>query len=520
VNGKKLEKEVQSLKSEIALKDLQIQHLKKLLYGQKSEKFNPDQWQLQLGLEDEPGKDQALPEEEEPVVPKQKIKSRKPRATKDELLPDDVTIKIKEVIIPAEVRANPDAWLEIGEEYHDELEMIPAQLYILRTIRKKYVSKEDRSLPPVICPAPLPTVPGTKCGASLMAGIITDRFVDHLPYYRQEKRYLRIFDATLGRNTLGYWTGQCAKYLKPINDAILDEVLSGPVVNVDETPNKYLEKGSGKAQLGYNWVYRQPAIPGGDNPGGVYFDWQTGRSHQCLLDILEVDENGKLKYQGIIQCDGYKAYETLSNRYDVTLAGCLAHVRRKFFEAAEESTNLCRQLLWLIQLLYGIEAEIRARALTGWHRQTIRNHQSRPILKKIYDTIIEEKEKHLPKSGIGKAIGYALNQRSRIELYLDDGNLEIDNNVVENAIRPNKLGAKNWMFIGAKEAGWRNALFYTMVENCRIQGVDPERYFTEMLRGLPSEEGAITPALARQWTPASYARRIRNEEPQLELTAA
>ena len=182
-------------------------------------------------------------------------------------------------------------------------------------------------------------------------------------------------------------------------------------------------------------------------------------------------------------------------------------MRRKFYDAQEERPVFSGELLRWIQMLYQIEASMRKTDLSPWHRKMIRNQHSRPVLQKIYNCIIDEKEKHLPQSGIGKAITYALGQWSGIEKYLTNGMMEIDNNLVENAIRPTKLGAKNWLFVGSKEAGWRNALFYTLMANCKIQKIDPQKYLAELLRALPSEVVAITPELAAQWTPAAYARR-------------
>jgi len=339
-----------------------------------------------------------------------------------------------------------------------------------------------------------------------MAEIITNRFVDSLPYYRQTARFYRQFETLFGKNTLEQWAGSCACYLKPVNDAIINEVLNGPVLETDETPIKYIEKGTGQTQTGYFWTYLSPPVPGTGQRGAVHYDWHTGRSHDCLLNIL-ADEEGKLIYHGIIQCDGFSAYQTLAKKYSVTLGGCLAHVRRKFYDAQDEKPVFSGELLRWIQILYQIEASMREADLSPWHREMIRNQHSRPILQKIYKSIIDEKEKHLPKSGIGKAINYALGQWSGIEQYLENGMMEIDNNLVENAIRPTKLGAKNWLFVGSKEAGWRNALFYTLMANCKIQKIDPQKYLTEMLQALPSEDEAITPELVAQWTPAAYARR-------------
>lgn len=507
---KGLQGEIKYLKDSLKIKDQQIAYLKKMLFGQKSEKFDPNKWQLELGF-NLPGKDEALSDQDEQIAQGTEEKNKSPkrkRRKKSDILPDNLMVRIVATIIPPEVIANPENYRKIGEEHHDEVELIAPQVYIKRTITEKYISLSEPGRAPINECAPLASIPGTKCGPSLMAEIISNRFVDSLPYYRQTRRFARQFDVHFGKNTLEQWAGQCAFHLKPINDAILAEVLSAPVLEVDETPIKYLEKGTGQAQTGYFWAYLQPPVPGSDQKGSLYYHWQTGRSHRCLLDILQVDNYGELVYRGAIQCDGYSAYETLSKKYQITLGGCLAHVRRKFYDAREERPIFSGKLLSWIQRLYQIEESMRQAGMGIWHREQIRQRHSRPILTKIYDLISKERENHLPKSGIGEAISYALGRKAEIEEYLSNPYMEIDNNLVENAIRPTKIGAKNWMFIGAKEAGWRNALYYTLMGNCKIQKIDPQKYLTELLQALPSETEEITPELAAEWTPAAYARRI------------
>ena len=218
-------------------------------------------------------------------------------------------------------RANPDDFEEIGEEHHDELDVIKPEMIWRRTIRKKFKHKTDKARPPVIAPAPLPSIPGTLCAPALAAQIITDKFADHLPHYRQSQRLRRRHEADIGRQTLNTWTQAAARHLEPVNRAIKAEVLKATELQVDETAIEYLKPGHGSTKTGYLWIYNDP------QSGTCHYDWHTGRGHDCLLDFLGYDPlTNTLGYEGTIQCDGYSAYLALAARFKtIRLAGCLAH---------------------------------------------------------------------------------------------------------------------------------------------------------------------------------------------------
>lgn len=502
-----LEKELATAKEELARKDQIIESLQQRLFGSKSERLDPAQLQLLLD-EAALGKPLAPPEAGDemsaPEEPAERTSART-RRKKADLFPCNLKIVIAEVLIDEEVAANPEDYVEIGEEYHDELEVVRAQLYWRRKVLKKFRSKTDRSLPPLMAPAPKPTLPGTLCGASLAAQVVVDKFCDHLPYYRQSVRILRRHEAQIGRQTLGGWAHAVAEHLLPVGEAIKAELFEASCLEVDETPIDYLCPGHGKTKQGYLWVYL-------DAQGKtVLYDWQLGRGHDCLLDIIGLDEESAMtRFQGTIQCDGYSAYRALVARYGgIQLAGCLAHIRRKFFDARKQSPEVVLPILLSIQRLYRIEEELREIQAPPDCRQLIRWVRSRPIVKELHKLILKERSLHLPKSNLGEALNYALGQWEEFALYLQDGALEIDNNLVENAIRPTKLGAKNYMFFGSAEAGVHNALLYTLIENCKLQGVDPERYLEDVIRELPAE---ATDEQAAALTPRRYAARLRQVE--------
>ena len=306
-------------------------------------------------------------------------KPKRKRRSKQDRFPRNLAAIFKNVLIPEEVQLDSDAYREIGEEHHDEISCTRSELYWERTVREKFVRKEDRAQPPVIPPAPEPSVPGTMCAAALMARILCDKYLDHLPHYRQATRIERRYDAEISRQTLNKWTHAAADFLSPIADAILAEI-----------------------QLG----------------------------------------------------------------------GCLAHIRRKFYEAREQVPEVVMPILQSIQRLYRIEENLRQSGAPPGCRELVRRSKSRPIVNELQKKITAELGVHLPKSNLGKALRYALGQWSGFARYMKDGRLEIDNNLVENAIRPTKLGAKNYLFFGSATAGINSATIYTLTANRKALGID------------------------------------------------
>lgn len=404
-----LEAELSAAKAELARKDQIIEALQKRLFGSSSERLDPAQLQLEfdeavLGKPAAPAEDGG--EESAPEEPEEKT-GKRTRRKKTDLFPENLKVVIDEVIIPEEVAANPEEFKEIGEEHHDELDITRATMFWRRKVRKKFVAKEDRSRPPVIAPAPEPSLPGTLCAPGLAAQIVVDKYCDHLPHYRQAQRLHRQHEAQIGRQTLNGWTHAVARHLSPIAEAIRDELFESGCLQVDETPIPYLIPGHGQTKNGYLWVYRDANAGRG---GSVYYDWQLGRGHDCLLEIIGLDEeSGMTNYRGTIQCDGHSAYQALVARYGgITLAGCLAHIRRKFFDARKQAPEVGLPILLEMQNLYRIEKHLRDNEIPPDCRMLVRLARSRPIVENLKQAILEEKPKHLPQSNLGKALTYAL----------------------------------------------------------------------------------------------------------------
>lgn len=496
-----LEKEVARipvLEAEIARKDKIIAGLRQRIFGSSSEKLDPAQLQLlfdELVL----GKPAPPPEQSgETSAPEEaRPSAARTRRTKAELFPANLKVVIDEVIVPEEVLASPEDWEKIDEEHHDELDVIRPEIFWRRKVREKYRHKSDRSRPPVIAPAPRPSIPGTLITPALAAQIIVDKYEDHLPHHRQAKRFKRRHGVELGRQTLNGWTHATIDHLAPLGPAMRAEVLQATALQIDETPMDYLDPGHGATREGRLWAYR-------DIDGGTcYFDWHPGRGADCLLEFLGHDpETNTIAWRGTMHTDGYGVYDAVAGAHGLRHAGCLAHIRRKFVELGDATPEVTLPVLLHIQRLYRIERQMGQSGAPPPCRELIRRARSRPISDELHALMCEARGAHLPGSDVGKALGYALNQWDKFAVCLEDGSLELDTNLVENLIRPAKLGLKNYLFFGSLEAGANHALIYTLLANCRIHELDPEDYLVEVIRRLPVN---ATPEQAAALTPSRIA---------------
>jgi transposase len=485
------------LRQENALLKQKVDLLVKRIFGASSEKLDPKQ--LELLLEgSSPGKP-CEPElaAEATWRSKEESTSSKSKPTRPRL-PEHLPC-VEEIVDPLSVQAAPESWRCIGQEVSEQLDYEPARFLRRRLIRRKYVKRGELDAVPVI--APMPPVLQERCIAApgLLAQVIVARYCDHLPFYRQEAIYAIRHGVTLPRQTLGRWADLCADSLGLIYREINASVVGSGYIQMDETPIEYLDPGNGKTRTGYLWVCNRPA-------GDVVFHWHASRAAKCVEKIIPVD------FRGIIQCDGYAGYRSFGQSQGreehIRLAACYAHARRKFIEAQEQAPRIVGWLLRQIGHLYAIEGRLRQERAGPRLRAAIRAAQSRPIHERIHRTLVrlKIKNRYLPQSSLGKAIDYALGQWTGLGVFLEDGRVEIDNNLVENAIRPTAIGKKNWLFVGDVDAGKRGAILYTIVENCRRRGLDPYAYLRDVLTKLPT----LTNQQIKDWTPAAYARRLRS----------
>jgi len=464
-----------------------VDWLVRRVFGSSSEKLDPAQLQLLLLAEAPAAAAEALP-----VEPSQTPRASRTRTPKAPRLPDNLPV-VEEVIDPEAVKAQPEKWRQIGQEVSEQLDYEPGHFLKRRTVRRNYVHRTQPDSAPVTAALPPCLQERGLAAPGLLAHVLVSKYCDHLPLYRQEQIYAQRHGLNLPRQTLARWVELAADWLRPIYDQIRTGVLAGGYVQIDETPVKYLEPGYGKTKQGYLWTVCRP---GKD----VFYWWNTSRGAACLDVIVPVDFKGK------VQCDGYAAYPCFAQGRNgtVTLAGCWAHIRRGFYEAREQSPRVSGWFLRQIQNLYHIESVLRDQKAGPALRQAVRAHQSRPIVERIGRALNRFKTigRFLPKSLLGQAIDYARGQWPALQIYLGDGRVEIDNNLVENAIRPTAIGKKNWLFIGEAGAGQRGAIIYTLIECCRRRGLDPYTYLRDVLTRLPH----MTNHQVQEVTPGAWAK--------------
>ena len=489
-----LEAALAAAHQENALLRQKVDALVRRVFGTSSEQIDPAQ--LELVLADghcvaTPAA-QPLPPLPEPRAPRSRKESR-PR------LPEHLPV-IEQILDPEPVKTQPEAWRCIGQEVNEQLDYEPGRFLRRRIIRRKYVHRTDTDLAPIIALLPESLRERGLAAPGLLAHILVSKYCDHLPLYRQEQIFARRHDVQLPRQTLARWVELCADWLKPIYKTIRTGVMAGGYVQIDETPIRYLAPGHGQTKQGYLWTAHRPR-------GDVLYRWETSRAAACLENLVPVD------FTGTIQCDGYSGYRAFAGRREqrITLAGCWAHVRRKFHDALEQTPRTTGWLMRQLQHLYRIEAELRAHHAGPNLRAAVRAHQSRPIIERFKKALVRLKAsgRHLPQSLLGQALDYTLGQWPTLEIFLNDGRVEIDNNLVENAIRPTAIGKKNWLFIGDAQAGERSAIIYTVIESCRRREIDPYTYLRDVLTRLPHMTNWQIPEV----TPEAWAKARRTTAP-------
>ena len=383
------------LERENTLLRQKIDALVRRLFGSQSERLDPAQLQLLLqGIAEASIPESAAPAEATLEVEPAPLRPPAKHA-RSARLPAHLPV-VEEVLDPEPVRAEPAAWRCIGAEVSEQLDYEPARFLRRRLIRRKCVRRGDVDATPLIAPLPpclqergLPT-------AGRLAQVLIAKYADHLPLYRQEAIHRQRHGVHLPRQTLARWVGLAADWLRPIYDAIRTGVLAGGYIQVDETPIAYLEPGHGSTRQGYLWT---EVRPGGD----VLFDWQTGRGAKCLAHVISSG------FSGTLQCDGYQAYPAFIHARPgggkITLAGCWAHVRRKFHEALAQAPRLIGCLLRQMGHLYRIEKELRQSRAGPRQRAAVRAHQSRPIQERIRRALVRLKtvRRPLPQSLFGRA---------------------------------------------------------------------------------------------------------------------
>lgn len=469
----------------------QIAWLKRKLFGGvKSEAADRTQLMLELG--------QLEARLAQLEAPKKKISYELPVVREKRPLPAELFAKVPvtetHTILPDEVKAEPEAYEQIAEEVSFEVDITPPKLYKRELRRPKFRRKNDKTQPPVMAKAPERAASGGHASAGLIAYVVIQKYLRHLPLYRIEQMSAE-WGAQLSRQTMADWVRIAAEWGEVIYKRMLAELLAGDYIQLDETPIRYCDPDAkeGKTQQGYLWTVSHPE-------GDVVFDWRLSRRHGELTALIGTG------YQGLMQSDGYEAYASYQRLHpEVTWLGCWAHARRKFFEAQEENPRQVQAILKLIGRMYRREAGWNNDKITVEERAKRRagpdgHERTMGALKKLAQRQIE-KGRVLPKSGLGQAFTYLLNQWEPLSAHLRYGQTKLDNNRMENAIRPTAIGKKNWLFVGSPEAGKRSAVLYSLIVSCLRHGKDPHAYLRDLLTRLPSmsNQENITPLLPKNW---------------------
>jgi transposase len=501
--NKTLREHIDELKQTNHVLKLKVDAMARKLFGKSSEKLDPAQMQLLLeAIESEAESERPKPDasalEVSDSEAETSAKNTRKKRTLDELIDH---LPVVEVIIdPDAVKAAPAAFTCIGSEVTKLIDYIPGKFQAEHLIRRKYVRNDERHLPPII--APLHTLQD-RCIATprTLAHTITQRFELHLPFYRIEQQYERL-GLPISRQTLCGWTGMASDACVLIIEEIKRNVFADGYVQIDETPVKYQDpQRKGVCGTGYLWVAHNPVS------NISLFEWRTSRATTSLESIVPKS------FKGIIQCDGYGVYDTFIKGVEraghISLAGCVAHMRRKFFEAKAEGQDP-QWVLAQVQQLYRVEARLREARAGPEETAKERRQHSAPLLEQIKSKLehLKNRRTHRPTSLTGGAITYALNQWDKLCAYLSDGRVQIDNNLVENTIRPSAIGKKNWLFMGDANSGARAATFYTLVGNANREGINAETYLTDIFKRLPSETNQTVHRLTpKAWSAEQVAKR-------------
>lgn len=470
---------------EIKLLKEQIQYLADKLYGRKSEKIPYDDKQLLLFEEKE---DAAVlaeePEETKEATPKTG-KKRGRKALPPELPRVEVIHDLDEKDKICECGC---AKSRCGEEISEQYDVIPATYRVIRHIRLKYACKSCEGVEsdkPTVMIAPQPVAFLPKCNTTegLLAQIITHKFADALPFYRQQKILAR-HGVDIPRSTLCNWTIMAYEKCGILLELLQKELLSGPLINVDETPVQvHNEPGRKNTSKSYMWVFC-----GGPPSAPVYlYSYDPSRESRVANDFL-------FDYSGFVQTDGYAGYNFLDGLKRIVHVGCWAHARRKFMEAAklvkkpkggEALMSASDEAVQFVRKLYAVEKEAREKGLSTDAWAKLRKEKSKPLLDDFKKWLDEKAVITVPKSALGKAIAYTLGQWDRLICYMDDVFITPDNNRAENAIRPFVLGRKNWLFSDTPKGAKASAAFYSLIETAKANGIEPNSYLKYIFTKLP-----------------------------------
>lgn len=452
--------------------EFQVSQLQRLVYGAKRERFVSDVHasQLLLGLHAD---DEAVASAVTATLEKISYERSKPKKKHEGRTELPAHLPVVETII--EPDEDVTGMTLIGREETDELELNPASLFVKRTTRPKYAAPmaADGSVRVVIAPMPKRPVDKLLAGTELLTTITVDKHVHHLPIDRQMKRF-SMLGVDIAPSTAESWQHHVAELLQPLHAALRCVVLRSSYLQADETGIAVQDRTKhGTTHKGYMWGLHAPLLK------AVYFEYHKGRGQEHCGEMLD-------DFSGYLQTDDYQVYQKHKQRDDVVPLACWAHTRRNFEKALDSDRTRASTAMHLIQGLYNVEREARDGNLTPDERKELRLEKALPVLNTISAWLVQELAQTQPKSPIGKAIRYAVRLWDQLMAYLYNGHLEIDNNLMENAIRPIALGRKNWLFAGSHDAAQNTAMYRSLFGTCQLNGINPYDWLRYVLTHINS----------------------------------
>ena len=454
-----------------------LRQLQRAQFGRRSEKLDPDQ--LLLAIEDTEqaiAANEAAADKSDPAAAKARAEKRRSnRGALPAHLPRvDVTIEPEDTNCPC----CRSPMHRIGEESSERLDVIPAQFRVIVTHRPKYACRACEEAV-VQAPAPERLIKGGLPTEAMVAHVVVSKYAWHLPLYRQSQ-ILRSQGLDIDRAVLAFWCGYAAAEVEPVYLRMRELILGSAKIAMDETTVPVLDPGRGRTKKGYFWAIARDERPwSGNDPPAVAYTYAPGRGAVHGLKLLD-------GYRGVVQCDGYSAYKTIANKpcgQAITLAFCWAHLRRQFYDIAKEGqAPVASEALERIAKLYLIEKTIRGQ--TAAARVAVRQERSKPLVLDLKSWFEHQLTRLSGKSETADAIRYALHHWDGLTRFLDDGRIELDTNIVERSIRPIVLNRKNALFAGHDEGAQNWACIASLIETCKLNDVDPQTYFTDVLTRL------------------------------------